>query len=233
MTPDLPEDLTAALDRQEAALRVAADEALDRASRKPTQANRKAHKEAEGALLQFIKERHEPEIETSFKGLPEVLAYLEAEGWKIGKTKLYDDFNSQRLPAEKNRSFRLSTVLDYARTNLQKNDGTKGGDAVSLQEQKQNEEMLRIRIDRQQRELKYKESSGELIQKSDVEGELAKRGIFLKTDRKNVWRSGAVEIIKLVGGDPQKAPMLIAYGCNMEDEIMDRYTRPIQGFEED
>ncbi len=233
MTAIIPEDITIALDRQEAALRVASDEALDRASRKPTQANRKAHKEAESALLQFIKERHEPEIETTFKGLPEVLAYLEAEGWKCGKTKLYDDFNSQKIQAEKDRSFRLSTVQDYARVNLQKNDGTRGGDAVSLQEQKQHEEMLRIRIDRQQRELKYKELSGDLIRKSDVEGELAKRGIYVKTDFKNIFRSGAVEIIKLVGGDPQTAPALIAYGCGLVDEAMHRYTRPIQGFEED
>lgn len=226
-------DITAAMDRQEAALRVAADEALERASRKPTQENRKLHRAAEAAVLQFIKERHEPETETSFKGLPEALAFLKNDSWKIEKTKFYDDFNDHKIQVEKNGSFRLSAILDYARVNLRKNDGTKGGDAVSLQEQKRNEEMLRIRIDRRQRELKYKESSGELIQKSDVEGELAKRGIYLKTDLKNIFRSGAVEIIKLVGGDPQKAPSLIAYGCSMVDEAMHRYTRPIQGFEED
>jgi len=227
------DQLTAALDQQEATLRAAADDALDRAQRKPTQENRKAHKAAEAALLQFIKDRHGPETEESFKGLPEVLAYLENEGWKIGKTKLYDDFSNQKIKAEKDRSIRLSSVLDYARVNLQKNDGTKGGDAVTLQEEKQREEMLRTRIDRQQRELKYKEASGELIRKSDVEGALAKRGIYLKTDFKNIFRSGAVEIIKLVGGDPQKAPALISYGCGLVDEAMDRYTRPIQGFEED
>lgn len=227
------DQLTAALDQQEATLRATADEALDRASRKPTQENRKAHRAAEAALLQFMKDRHEPATETTFRGLPDVISYLETEGWKIGKTKLYDAFNAGIIKAEKNGSFRLSAVMDYARVNLRKNDGTTGGDAVSLQEQKQREEMLRTRIDRQHRELKYKESSGELIRKSDVEGELAKRGIYLKTDYKNIFRSGAVEIIQLVGGDPQRAPALIAYGCKMVDEAMHRYTLPIQGFEED
>jgi len=41
-----------------------------------------------------------------------------------------------------------------------------------------------------------------------------------------------MEIIRLVGGDPQKAPELIAYGVRMEDEIIGRYSRPMK-FDED
>lgn len=225
--------LEAALDLEETRLRTEADAAFERASRKPTGENRKAHKAAEAALKTFLKERHEPETESTYKGLPEVLAFLEGEGWKIGKTKIYDDFNEGRIKAEKDGSFRLSSLLDYARVNLQKKDGTKGADAVSLQEQKQQEEMLRIRIDRQQRELKYKQTKGELIPISEVEIELSKRAVFLVTDRKNVWRSNAVEIIRLVSGDPQKAPELIAFGLRLEDEIIGRYSRPMNFNEEE
>lgn len=224
--------LEAALDAREAELRDEADAAFDRASRNPTAANRKVHKAAEQALKKFLQERHEPETERSFKGLPQVLEFLEAENWKVGKSKLYDDFSAGKIEAERDGSFRISKVMDYARIHLQTADGKKGGEIVSVQEEKAREEVLRIRIDRQQRELKFKESSGELIKRSEVETEFSKRAIFLVTDRKNVWRSNAMEIIRLVGGDPQKAPELIAYGIRMEDEIIGRYSRPMK-FDED
>jgi len=224
--------LEAALDTREAELRGEAETAFERASRNPTTANRKAHKAAETALKKFLQERHEPETERTFKGLLQVLEYLEGENWKIGKSKLYDDFSAGKIEAERDGSFRISKVIDYARVHLQTADGKKGGEVVSVQEEKAREEVLRIRIDRQQRELKFKESSGELIRRSEVETELSKRAIFLVTDRKNVWRSSVMEIIRLVGGDPQKAPELIAYGVRMEDEIIGRYSRPMK-FDED
>ena len=234
MSDHSPENsrLELALNSREAELRAEAEDAFDRASRNPTTANRKAHKAAELALKKFLQERHEPEKEKSFKGLLQVLEYLEGENWKIGKSKLYEDFGAGKIDAERDGSFRLSKVLDYARVHLQTADGKKGGEVVSVQEEKAREEILRIRIDRQQRELKFDESRGELIRRSEVETELSKRAIFLVTDRKNVWRSNVMEIIRLVGGDPQKAPELIAYGVRMEDEIIGRYSRPMK-FDED
>lgn len=219
-----------ALDQEEQRLRAAAAEAYNLALKRPTIANRRAHKSAEDELSAFLRDRHEPEpAEQNFAGLPEVLDYLQGDHWKVEKTKLYDDCSLGKLRAAPDGTFPLASVLDYARVHLRKKDGTPGAVAgQSLQEEKIREEVGRIRADRLQREMKLRETSGELIRKSDVEIEHAKRIVYLRSDLKNVFRAGAVEIIRTVGGDPQKASALIAYGCGMVDAAMDRYGRPIR-----
>ncbi len=219
------------LDQEEERLRAAARTAYELALKRPTVANRKAHKAAEDALAEFLKARHEPEpTEPVFDGVTKVLEYLQGDNWKIAKTKLYDDINSGKLHAEPDGTFRPANVIEYARLHLRKEDGTPGTVAAgpSLQEQKIMEEVGRIRADRLQREMKLRETSGELIKKSDVEIEHAKRIVYLRSDLKNIFRAGAVEIIRMVGGDPQKAPALIAYGVGLVDAAMDRYARPIR-----
>lgn len=227
--------LNTALGAEESRLRAEKDAAYALAMRKPTIANRKAYQAAEKALADFLRALAEPEsTEQAFAGLPEVLEYLQVDHWKIQKTKLYDDFAAGRISAEPDGSFTLTKIIEYARVNLRKEDGTPGAVAgPSLQEQKILEEVGRIRADRLQRELTYKEKSGELIRKSEVEIEFAKRITYLRSDLKNIFRSGAVEIIRQTGGDPQKAPALIAYGVGLVDAALDRYARPIRLGEED
>lgn len=221
--------------REEARLRAEKDAAYELAVRRPTITNRKAYAAKEKDLADFLKALTEPEPgERIFKGVLEVLEYLEGEHWKIGKTKLYDDFNQGLLVAQPAGTILMGDVLDYARRELHKQDGTSGVTAggSSLQEQKILEEIGRIRADRLQREMKLKESTGELIKKSEVEIQFAKRIIYLKSDLKNIFRAGAVEIIRMVDGDPQKAALLIGYGVRIIDEAMDRYARPIRVDEE-
>lgn len=229
-------DLSSDIALEESRLRTEKDNAYALAMRKPTIANRKAYTAAERALSDFLKALNEQETaEPAYSGLPEVLDYLQDDNWKIQKSKLYDDFSAGKIKAEHDGSFLLASVLEYARLHLQKLDGTPGTVAglPSLQEQKILEEVGRTRADRLMREMALKEKIGELIKKSEVEIEHAKRVIYLRSDLKNVFRAGAVEIIRMVGGDPQKAPALISYGCGMVDNALDRYARPIRLAEED
>lgn len=228
--------LQSALAQKELQLRSAKDAAYDQVCRRPTIKNRKEYESAEKELSEFLRDLQESEPgEPIFTGVLDVLNYLDAEEWKVGKSKLYDDFTAGKLESQPDGSFLLGDVLRYARVHLKKKDGTPGAAAgvPSLQEQKILEEVGRIRADRLQRELKYKETVGELIKKSDVEIELAKRAAYLRSDLKTVFRAGSVEIIKRVGGDPQKAAALIAFGVKLVDEAMDRYARPVKGFEDE
>lgn len=229
-------DLDASLAQEEARLRAEKDAAYTAVIRKPTIAARKAYSAAEKALADFLQAASEPATaEPVFAGLADVLEHLQAAGWKIQKTKLYDDAAAGRIRPESDGSYLLASVMDYARLHLSKLDGTPGTVAgiSNLQEQKILEEVGRIRADRLYREMKNKEKLGELIKKSEVEIAHAKRIVYLRSDLKNVFRAGAVEIIRMVGGDPQKAPALIAYGVGFIDAAMDRYARPIRIEEED
>ena len=222
--------LDTSLAQEETRLRAEKDAAYGVVLKKPTIANRKAYASAEKALSEFLKALADPGTEQTFAGLPDVLEYLQGENWKIQKTKLYDDFSANKLSAAIDGTFPLEKVLDYARLHLRKEDGTPGTVAAgpSLQEQKIVEEVKRIRADRQHREMKLKEATGELIRRSEVEIEFAKRIIYLRSDLKNIFRAGAVEIIRQANGDPQKAPALIAYGLGLIDTAMDRYARPVR-----
>lgn len=228
-------ELDESIAREESRLREEKDAAYAAVHKKPTIANRKAYSAAEKALADFLKAMTEPETDQLFHGIPEVLEHLRADNWKIQKSKLYDDFHAGKLKANPDGSFPLASVAEYARLNLRKEDGTPGTVAglPSLQERKILEEVGRIKADRQMREVAYKEKIGELIRKSEVEIEHAKRIIYLRSDLKNIFRAGAVEIIRTVGGDPQKAPALIAYGVGLIDAALDRYARPIRLGDED
>jgi hypothetical protein len=240
LPPEIPavDPLEAALDAHEAELQVVVDTAFDQARRKPIQANRKTWNDACTALDRFRKERLEPSpsFDRLFGGPPEALAHLEGE-WKVGKSKFYDDLKTGKLKKRDDGMIALLDLEDYARCFLSKLDGTLGGRAgISIQERKTLEEIERISVDRQIKEVRLKSDLKEWIPKSDVEIELAKRAGYLRSDLKNVFRALAGEIIKITKGDPGTIPALITWGAGQGgtvDEIMDRYSRPIKGFEED
>lgn len=242
MTDDRPEIAAAdlletALDIREEELKAAVDAAFGQARRKPTSANRKAWREACAALDGFRAVRRDPGgiMDRDFDP-PEALEYLEAEQWKVGKTKFYDDLKNGVLERREDGRITLYALEGYTRC-LTKLDGTPGHVlGRTLAEQKTLQEIERIRVDRQHRELRLRAETGEWIPKSDVEIELAKRAGYLRSDLKNVFRALAGEIVKILEGDPARIPALITWGAGqggVVDEIMDRYSRPIKGFEDD
>ncbi len=226
--------LGAALNTREAELRAALDAAFEAARQKPTVANRRELKKAERALGDFQKELAEDSGEAVYRNIPEMVAALDADGWKVSDSTAYEHRDQGKLRLRSDGTIPESSATDYARHHLRKKDGTPGSIAgESPQEQKLQEEILRIRADRLQRELKYRESSGELIPRNQVEIEMAERASNLRSYLDAVARSSAGRIIKVSGGDPQKAPELITYLLGMYRKAMDNYSRPIKGFEEE
>jgi hypothetical protein len=222
------------LDQEEARLRQVAEAAFAAAKRKPTGVNRKAYRAAEKALEEFLRDRHAADLEPAFRNIPEMVAFLDGEGWRISDSSAYEHREQGKFRLEADGSIQQSAALEYARLHLKKKDGTPGTIAgPSLQEQKVTEEIARIRADRLQRELKYKELSGELMPRSRVEVELAARATDLKAYFDAVARSAAGRIVKIVGGDPQKVPDLIQFMLGMNRKAFDNYARPIQGIEEE
>ena len=222
------------LDQEETRLTAERDAALELARLKPTQTNRKALTKAEAALTRYRAARYAPATEEAFAGILDVVSYLDSEGWKIGKTTAYDHWKKEKkLNPRADGTFPLSVVLEYARQHLQRKDGGATDETASLQEQKLVGEIRRISSDAELRELKLKERLGELISREQVEVELASRAMDLKTHLDASARSSAGRIIKLVAGDPQKAPDLISFMLNVNRKVMDNYSRPIQGGEEE
>jgi len=228
-----PPDITATLDQEETSLVKHRDDALLLAKRKPTQTNLRSLKKAETALNDFRADRYESAGEQVFDNLKEVIAYLDAEGWKIGKSTAYDHKDEGKIRPGADGKYTLTTVQEYARQHLQRKDGSNSEETGSLQERKLLEEIRRISSDAALREMKLRERQGELMPREHVEVELAARASDLKTHLDASARSSAGRIIKLVGGDPQKAPDLISFMLGINRKMLDNYSRPIQGPDEE
>lgn len=231
----MSDDLASILATEEARLIRARDEAFEVVQRRPIGANRKAYRKACVALEDFLRAKTEPEGERTFASILEVVDFLDSDGWKISRSTAYDHWKKDgKISARPDGTFALSAVQEYARVHLQKKDGTPGPLAgPNLQEEKLQEEIRRIRHDADMRELNLRTKLGELIPKDHVEAELAERAQNLKMYLDAFIRSAAGQIIKLVGGDPLRAPQLITYMLGANRKAMDNYSRPIQGLEEE
>lgn len=214
---------------EESQLVAARDAALTASKTKPiTNAKLKALKKAEKDLEAFRAKR-DSAIEKTFAKLPDVIAYLEAEGWKISTSTAYEHKQDGKIKTNQDGKYTLNAVLDYARQHLQRKDGTEPDDKTNLQEQKITAEIRRIEADAETRELKLKERRGELIPRDHVEVELSSRARDLDAHLDAFFRSAAGRIIKIVGGDMQKAPDLITFMRGAKKQAMDNYARPIHG----
>src|SRR3989304_510826 len=110
------QDLVAALDKARAALK-----------RKATSDNVKAAETARKALDAYRAEKAaaaDPEARRFRTLAPEVIEYLKAEGWKVEKSKLYDDADRGALKKEKDGAYSKASVDKYANKWLEKLDGT-------------------------------------------------------------------------------------------------------------
>jgi hypothetical protein len=221
------------LDQQELILTRQRDEALELAKNSPTRAHLKSLKVAESALNDFRSERYNSTPGQYFDNLMDVVTFLESDGWKISKTTLYEHKEAGKIRKGINGKYSLTDVQEYARQYLQRKDGSQVDDKTNFQEQKLREEIRRISSDAAMRELKLQERRGELIPLEEVEVELAARVGDLKTHLDASARSSAGRIIKLVCGDPQKSAELISFMLGINRKMMDNYSRPIAGPEEE
>jgi len=215
-------------------LQAAYDDAYQVARHKPTVVNRRALKTAEKKLSEYQQQLAQNSGEPIYRNIREMVSALDADGWKLSESTAYEHRDQGKLKLDPDGTISASTAATYARNYLRKKDGTPGTVAgISPQEQKTQEEILRIRADRLQRELKYREATGELIPRNQVEIELAERAQNLKNYFDAVARSSAGRIIKLCKGDPQKAPELISFLLGQNRKAFDNYARPIEGIEGD
>ena len=223
-------ELDLALDQEETALQDAAAEAFALARRSPTRVNTGAYNRAKSALEEFRRARQEAFVEDRvFGSVSAVVEYLVKEaGFRVSKTKVYDDNNADLIRKQPDGTFRVDDVNEYARDFLKPPDGSRSAARGTLQEEKLREEIDRIKRDGELKKHKLREALGEVVPRDQVEIELAARASFLRSDLKNIGRAGVMDIIKTVKGDPQKAAAFVSWWIVAVDEIMDRYARPIK-----
>lgn len=159
-----------------------------------------------------------------FKIPSEVLYYLQDEGWKVKKSKFYEDINKKaKLQPDASGNFTLKAVLGYAKTHLPRKDTLQKVKAEELQRKKAAKELEKLDEEIKEKRLKRKIAEGKYILKEEVYFELAARAAVLETDFKGMIQMRGPEFVGLVHGDEKKTGDLIR-------EMMAEVDRVLNGF---
>lgn len=152
----------------------------------------------------------------------EVLKHLKQRGFKIGKTKLYEDAQAGRLRVQSDGSVKLSDVELYEKAYLSEK---KSGAEDCLARRKMELEVQRLENQVREQDLDYQKSIGKLIEKDDVEMELASRAAVLEAGLKNMIYVNASDWVHLVGGRPEKVLELAERMVEIVDGLLNEYAQ--------
>jgi len=157
----------------------------------------------------------------------DVLAYLEAEGWKVSKSKLYADCNKGRLSPNKSGEYEIKAVDAYAKDYLKRKETGKKIDEEleSRQRRKLDAEIRKTVAQAAKAEHDLAVAQGKYIPREDVELELTGRAAVLDSGLKYLVQSRAHEWVRLVDGDTNKITDLIEAVGNDLDQLLNGFAR--------
>jgi hypothetical protein len=162
-----------------------------------------------------------------FRNMLDVVAWLNRNGFRIGKSAAYDHQKRGRIRADEDGSFSLEAVKRYA-ASLKKADGANAPDeTVNLQQKKLAAEAKRITAQAELAELKVEITTGQYITRREHEQELTARAQLFKADLYTFARSEANDLARVVKGDPALVTDLMEHLLGRFDEFLDRYSRDI------
>ena len=215
------EKLDEALKKEEQILGVAVAKSLTQYNKNPTSSNLRDYQANKRALEEYRAKASGKETDTfSTKG--KVLIYLEAEGWDVKKSKLYNDLRS--VPKTKG-NYHKKDVDMYAKLRLTKANGAE----VCQDNAEKTRQEIRVAAARAEKlEMENDILRGKYQLKSNVNRELVARMIQLKKDEKTDNKVKSADIISLVGGDIEKEKELQKFLNDGTDRRMNTYAKPFK-----
>jgi len=183
----------------------------------------------ESALVRLVEEieaRLYP-VEPPLKNLTAACQALQDEGWKIKKSKLYQDAKAGRLRVQADRSVLRADLDSYVlragleRVGVAENSGKiEAGQAARVELEN---EKLRRQVEKLTWELDR--DRGKYLLKEDVRTEQALKIASLDAGAKHWIRTNAADLIHAVGGAANKERVLINLFEARWDELLDEMGR--------
>jgi len=140
----------------------------------------------------------------SFKSLHQVLQHLKDAGYKIGKSKLYEDAKKGAIRINPDNTVLETEVRAYAGTLARVDGDIQDLNDIHNRKAAKDVELTGIKIQRAQLELD--KELGKYIPRNDFEQELAARAMIFENGFRNLFATQAAEWIALVAGKPGKLP---------------------------
>lgn len=205
-------DLASLLKAKETAKKLMMDE--------PTPANISAYDRAAALLDKAIERDREKSSAVKkadeaaaprFRKLSEVVKYLQDEGYKIKKSKVYKDAASGFLmEAAYGNGYSLNDVIAYAATqSLDKVSDSKTGKVDHLTEMRLTAEVEKLRIQVEKMTWEMNRDQGKYLLKEDVRTELALKISVFEAGFKHAVAVNAADWIAAVGGKAEKIQVMV------------------------
>lgn len=166
------------------------------------------------------------DVAKNLKNVSEVLTYIEENGRKVKKTKLYEDIRLARLPKQPDGTFSRRKVDRY----MASLPTTGTSDSVATQaadrlRRKEEAEIRRAEAQAAKEEFNLGVKKGLFIPRDAVHVELAGRALTLSASIKTAFEAHALDIISIVEGNPKKSLAFVARMEAVFDEAMSEYSR--------
>jgi hypothetical protein len=164
--------------------------------------------------------------EPAFSNIKAVHAHLADLGYKRGQSTIYQDAKDGLLrPTGEGGIYTLDDVERYIKAARIKKPGAIDTKSDAWTAQKRKAELEDLQERAALRRLARREKEGTLIDRAQVESDLADRARLLRAGLHNWARREVDAMIALAGGDPVKAPEVLAAWEQAVDDELDRYAR--------
>jgi hypothetical protein len=156
-----------------------------------------------------------------FASLHETCLYLNAEGYKVSKSKIYRDADEGKITREPDGTVTAEAAQEYAKTHLVRSDAVHTKEELkNLQATKLKKAIRNQDIDYARKKFDLEKEQGRYIPKEEFEAEMAARAAILDSGFRNLFNSRVREWITLVEGNPDRqADFLDVLNRNLDEQL--------------
>ena len=154
------------------------------------------------------------------KNITSVVNWLVDQGYKIKKSKVYDDAKTGLLRVQPDKSILYADARLYAGTLKKEASPDDIADDVAM---KLKLEVEKLEINNEKARLDLDKEKGLYMPKKDFERELAACAAVLDSSLRHMIQSSVMEWIASVSGNPLKAPDLLLLANQSLDKILNEY----------
>lgn len=221
---DITQKIDNLMAKEEELLAKAIAQTMQAYNQKPTIANLKDWEGAKQAFESF-RAKKQAEInpeDAPLKNILEVLDYLQQQGWKVSKSKLYDD--QGKIDKQKDGSIIKKDADRYAKLCLSKLDGS-DYEIDPTQKNKEETRLTKERADKIAFENEIMRGSYVLCE--EAEQQMAARAAYLKNSIEGFFHSLSPRIAEIINGDTTKIPELTEFCLREVEDFFNHYSKPL------
>lgn len=166
---------------------------------------------------------------TNLRDWRAVLAHVEENGRKLGKTKMFEDIKKGRLKKQPDGTFKQRDVDRYmASLPMAGTPDIVAEKAADRQRRKEEADIRKAEAAAEREEFDLAVKKGRFVPREQVHLELAARAVTLASGLKTAFEAQHLDLVALVDGNPKKGAALVERLEAMLDESLNEYSREME-----